>query len=159
LRPETTVVGIDVDQEAITWCALHLRGEFMAISSVPPTSFRARTFGLIYAVSVFTHLDEGPQNLWLDEIGRLLEPGGLFIASTHNPVLTFERPDLSQAQHRSLLGTGFLFAPGGATFKEDSAFHSPDYLRAQWSHWFEFVRHEQHGLAGYQDLSVWRGRA
>jgi SAM-dependent methyltransferase len=157
-QPGATVFGIDVDREAVAWCSRHLRGQFMAVPAVPPTSLAAGAFGLIYAVSIFTHLDEKLQDRWLGEIERLLEPGGLFMASTHNPVLTFERPDLSEAQHRTLRETGFLFAAGEASFKEDSAFHAPEYLRAHWLRWFDFVRHEEHGLAGYQDLSVWRRR-
>jgi len=154
--PSATLFGIDVDSEAVRWCSRNLRGNFSAISSAPPTSFRSASFDLIYAVSVFTHLDQPSQDRWLAEIQRLLKPGGIFIASTHHPVLTFERPDLSEGQHRILNESGFLFAPGGGSLNEDSAFHSVEYLGTHWSGWFDQVSYNQHGLAGYQDLSVWR---
>jgi len=154
--PSATLFGIDVDSEAVRWCSENLRGNFSAISSAAPTSFRSASFDLIYAVSVFTHLDQPSQDRWLAEIQRLLKPGGIFIASTHHPVLTFERPDLSEGQHRILNESGFLFAPGGGSLNEDSAFHSVEYLGTHWSGWFDQVSYNQHGLAGYQDLSVWR---
>ena len=152
--PSATLFGVDVDSGAVRWCSKNLKGNFSVVSSATPTFFRSESFDLIYAVSVFTHLDEDSQDRWLAEIRRLLKPEGIFIASTHHPVLTFERPDLSETQHK-VLANGFLFAPGGGPPNEDSAFHSPEYLNRHWSGWFRLAAYNQHGLAGYQDLSVW----
>ncbi len=157
--PSAFLTGIDLDREAINWCSTHLPGRFLVAAALPPTPLPTHTFDLIYAVSVFTHLDEPAQDSWLAEIARLLKPGGLLLASTHNPVLTFERPDLSESHHRVLQATGFLFAAGSGPLNEQSAFHSDEYLRTHWSRWFQLIAYTQHGLAGYQDLGVWRGRA
>jgi Methylase involved in ubiquinone/menaquinone biosynthesis len=157
--PQASFVGVDVDRDAITWCRSHLPGSYHVGPILPPTLLRAGEFDLVYAVSVFTHLDEELQDAWLGELRRLLRPGGFLVVSTHSPVLTFERPDLTSAQHRSLQTRGFLFAGSGGRFNDESAFHSPAYLQAHWSRWFEPLSYTQHGMAGYQDLSVFRKEA
>jgi len=59
-------------------------------------------------------------------------------------------------QHRAIQDSGFLFAPGFGDFNEDSSFHAARYLESHWARWFERRAHLAHGMAGYQDLSVWQ---
>lgn len=47
----------------------------------PPTPYVSGSFDLIYALSVFSHLDEPLQRDWLAEFRRLLRPGGLLVLS------------------------------------------------------------------------------
>ena len=76
------VMGIDIDQTAIRWCQSNLPGyQFEHVEPDPPTSLPAGYFDLIYAISVFTHLNKEMQFSWLSEIDRLLAPNGIFIAS------------------------------------------------------------------------------
>jgi ubiquinone/menaquinone biosynthesis C-methylase UbiE len=117
--------------------------------------FPDASFDVVFAVSVFSHLDEKPQFGWLWEILRVLRPGGLFLASTHSEKLKFSRPDLTLEQHRSLNTRGFLFAPGGGAFKNDSSFHTRLYLEQEWGRLFSMRLHHDFGLAGFQDLTVW----
>ncbi len=148
-----------MDREAIEWAARNLPGgRYLAIAREPPTVFPAESFDVVYAGSVFTHLDEAPALRWLAEISRLLRPGGLLIATTHSPSLTFTRPDLTADQHRQLQACGFLFAPGGASFNEDGSFHSRSYMESRWGEFFRPRLFEEHGYHGYQDLSVWEKR-
>ena len=149
------LIGADLDREAIEWCCRHLRGRFVPVAEIPPTSLEEGSIDLVYCISVFTHRDEQRQRLWLAEIRRLLRPRGMLLASMHSPELTFERPDLSREQHDALGRTGFLFAPASAAFNEASAFHSEDYLRRVWGELFEMRGFRARGLGGYQDLSVW----
>lgn len=157
--PEIAFAGVDVDADAIAWCTANLRGDYRTIAPAPPIPFEDSSFDVVYVVSVFTHLDETGQDAWLAELHRLLRPDGVLLASTHSPILTFERPDLSEAQHRTLQETGFLFAPSPGDFNSQSAFHSLEYLQRHWSRWFDLVAHQTYGLAGYQDLGVFRRRA
>jgi SAM-dependent methyltransferase len=75
------VSGSDFNPELSAWCAANL--PFMEAASnelEPPLTFApSRQFDFIYAWSVFTHLSEGLQRLWLKEIRRRLEPGGRFL--------------------------------------------------------------------------------
>ena len=147
--------GVDVDGDAIAWCSAHLPGLYLAIPEDPPTGLPAGHFDVVCAVSVFTHLDEKRQFAWLAELHRALRPGGLLIASTHPPALTYMRPDLSEEQRAFLSRRGFLFAPGHGAFNDDGTFHTRQYLMETWGRLFGLLRYEDYGLNGYQDLSVW----
>lgn len=149
---------MDSDADAVAWCARHLRGRYEAVCPLPPTGLPPASFDMVLAVSMFTHFDEFAQDAWLEELARLLRPGGVLLATTHSPVLTFERPDLTSDQHRTLASAGFLFAASSGPFNEQSAFHAPEYLRAHWGRWFDLLDYTPHGLAAYQDLSVLRRR-
>jgi SAM-dependent methyltransferase len=74
--------GVDVDAASIdllreTVCPpLHV----MRSERVPPLALEARSFDLIWSISVFTHLTDNSLP-WLLELHRLLKPGGLLIAT------------------------------------------------------------------------------
>jgi SAM-dependent methyltransferase len=148
--------GADVDREAISWLARRRPdGRFSVIDSAPPTPFPSSFFDVIYVISVFTHFDEAAEGAWLAELVRLLAPGALLIVSTLSPNLTFERPDLTESQLCELQRTGFLFAPGKSRFNENTAFATRARLESVWGARLELRSFEEHGLARYQDLSVW----
>lgn len=148
--------GVDVDRRAIRWLRRHRGGDRFSLSTAtPPLVFPAASFDVVMAISIFTHLDEEGQLLWLGEMDRLLRPGGVLIASTHGSHLTVTRPDLVPTQVAQLALDGFLFAPGGRRFNDDSAFHTGDYLRRVWGSRFDCRALIPRGLGGYQDLSVW----
>jgi SAM-dependent methyltransferase len=156
-EPIRELWGVDVDADAIAWVSRHLPGRYRLIPRRPPTDLASSFYDVVYAGSVFTHLDEADQLLWLEELRRLLRPGGLLVASTHGTNLTYSRPDLTTDQHRGLQQRGFLFAPSRfGCFNEDSAFHSENYLRAAWGRFYGLLFFAEKGLDGYQDLSVWR---
>ena len=148
--------GVDVDRASVAWAAAHLPGRFATVEPDPPAALPESAFDVVYAGSVFTHFDEARQRRWLAELARLLRPGGLLIASTHGPSLAAFRPDLSDAQRQDLARRGFLFAPGGGPFSEDSAFHSAEYLAETWSRHFSIVLHRPYGLNRFQDLVACR---
>jgi SAM-dependent methyltransferase len=148
-----------VDAVGLKWAEKHLPDcRFSRLTPTGPAPFPASSFDVVVAVSVFTHLEEASQTLWLREIQRILRPGGYFLCSTHSAALTYTRPDLTESQLASLSARGFLFAPGGGPFSEDSAFHSRDYLERTWGAMFAIREFAEFGLAGYQDLSVWERR-
>jgi SAM-dependent methyltransferase len=149
--------GVDVDGEAIRWAASHLPGRYAEIPSDPPTALSGGSHDVVYAGSVFTHLDERRQDAWLAELHRVLRPGGLLIASTHGPSLIWARPDVGDEGREQLSGRGFLFAPGGSSsFNDDGTFHSREYLLAHWGKHFGLLHFRESGLDGYQDLAVWQ---
>jgi hypothetical protein len=54
-------------------------------------------------------------------------------------------------------GGAFLFAPSPtACFNDDGSFHSKAYLIETWGRLYGLLFFAEHGLDGYQDLSVWR---
>ncbi|HYB54481.1 MAG TPA: class I SAM-dependent methyltransferase [Thermoanaerobaculia bacterium] len=148
--------GVDIDGVAIAWASKQLPGHYETIESVPPTRLPERRYDVIYAGSVFTHLPEDGQFSWLRELHRLLRAGGLLIASTHPPSLSWTRPDISPADIGVLVSRGFLFLPGRGAFNDDAAFHSREYLLESWGAHFGLRCFLQSGLNNYQDLAVWQ---
>lgn len=155
--PNMRTTGIDVDAPSIAWCAKHLAGDWRVIAPDPPTSLPSNAFDLVYAVSVFTHLDDARQRAWIAELHRLMRDGGLLVVTTLGPELVWSRPDLDAAQRERLAAHGFVFASGAASFNEDSSFQSRGYLEREWNG-FTLLEHTTHGLASYQDLSVFAKR-
>jgi SAM-dependent methyltransferase len=82
--PATQFYGADVDREAIEWCRRHLsKATCVDSQPEPPLPFHSCHFDLVYCVSVFTHLDERMQDIWLTEISRILKRSGVLILTVH----------------------------------------------------------------------------
>jgi SAM-dependent methyltransferase len=70
--------GCDIDAESIEWLGAHLVPPFKLFvnDEKPPLALDDRSFDLIYATSVFTHLTD-LWGHWLVELHRLLKDDGL----------------------------------------------------------------------------------
>jgi SAM-dependent methyltransferase len=91
--------GTDIDAEAIQWCQDNLKfARFTANGAIPPLEYEDSKFDLIYAVSVFTHLDENRQFQWLLELRRVLRPEGILIITVYNEKQELE--GLDELQYR-----------------------------------------------------------
>ena len=76
--------GSDVSREAIRWCRRNL--PFMAAvrnDPQPPLRYPDDRFDLVYALSVITHVPEMTGRAWLEELVRILRPGGLLLFTVH----------------------------------------------------------------------------
>jgi cyclopropane fatty-acyl-phospholipid synthase-like methyltransferase len=78
---DALIVGVDIDEDNISWCKENLRGEFATVKLRPPTSMRASTFDMIYSCSVLSHLSRRQISEWLKEIARLLSDSGVALLS------------------------------------------------------------------------------
>jgi SAM-dependent methyltransferase len=75
--------GIDPLDSAIDICvATNPWARFQQTPARPPTALPADRFDLVYAYSVFSHLSEPVHLAWVEELARVLRPGGLLIATT-----------------------------------------------------------------------------
>jgi SAM-dependent methyltransferase len=71
------LAGTDANPKPIEWAKKNLPGiEFSCNGLQPPLSYSDEWFDLIYALSVFTHIPLAWQRAWLDELRRVLRPGG-----------------------------------------------------------------------------------
>ena len=154
--------GTDIDASAINWCRRHLAGlaEWNINDPQPPTSYPDSTFDLIYAISVFTHLDEAAQFAWLAELKRIAKPGALLILTVHGEHVYQHaaRPDeLAALQQR-----GFLFVvrqTGRWKLDElpdsyQTSFHTKEYVAREWPRFFHVLAHVDRGMAANQDAVV-----
>jgi SAM-dependent methyltransferase len=81
---KTRVYGTDYNLELIDWCRRNLPfAEFGANQLHPPLAYDDAKFDFIYTFSVFTHLPERLQLPWLEELSRVLKPGGHLLMTTH----------------------------------------------------------------------------
>lgn len=75
--------GVDVNPDAIEICRRNDRwSRFGVVSATGPTAFADGMFDFVYSFSVFSHFSEDMHGRWLEELGRILRPGGLLIATT-----------------------------------------------------------------------------
>lgn len=153
------IYGVDLHRDAIRWCARNLgRGEFSVNALAPPLSFSDRSFDLIYAFSVFTHLNDSLEAAWLREFHRILTPGGWLVASTHGeasagPLNPEERRRFDQGERV----TRFENVSGSNLC---NAFHPRAALERAAARLFETVDFVAAGALGnpHQDLYLLRRR-
>lgn len=155
--------GADIDGEAIAWCRENLAGlaDFRRTGFEPPLPYADGQFDLVYVVSLFTHLDERLQDLWLAEIARILAPGGLLVATLHG---AYSQRYLPAAEAAQMAQSGFVFQIGqtgrlkldGLPDYYQAAYHSHSYVRAHWGRWLKPILFRERGMNDDQDLVVLR---
>lgn len=155
--PGSKFYGSDIDTEAINWCKAEIPGiDFYVNAGLPPLKFTDSFFDLIVVVSVFTHLQEDYQFAWLQEIHRVLKPGGIMLATLHG------RSVWQSFGHEStsILETkGFLFTKNdhwGQYFPDwyHSTFHSKAYVESAWAKWFKLVLYREKSLNNHHDIAI-----
>ncbi|MBS0490065.1 MAG: class I SAM-dependent methyltransferase, partial [Proteobacteria bacterium] len=62
----------------------HLPGRYLLNGLKTPTSLAPKSKDLVYAYSVLTHLREKAVRAWLEEVHRVLRPGGLALLTFHD---------------------------------------------------------------------------
>lgn len=78
------VRGSDFDPDAVAWCRRNLPfARFEHNGLGPPLSYAAESVDFTYAFSVLTHLPVPLQHEWMEELARIVRPGGLLLFSTH----------------------------------------------------------------------------
>ncbi len=155
-HPDARFHGTDVDQEAVGWCRAHLAGgEFGTNAALPPLPYAADSFDIVYSVSVFTHLSEPMQDSWLEELHRILRPGGLLIITVHGGNAARR---LSTDDRERLLTSGFLHKTSGKLAGlvpewYHTTWHSREYIVQKLSGLFDKVQYVEVG-DGMQDCIV-----
>lgn len=79
------VVGMDVDPVNIEWCKAEMQGfgRFDLLDPNGQLELAVSSVDFLYGISVMTHLTERDQRYWLEEIRRVLKPGGVAALTTH----------------------------------------------------------------------------
>ena len=76
--------GTDYNAELVTWCRKDLSFARFELNTLDQRlSYPDNDFDFTYALSVFTHLDEPLQTFWMNELRRVLKPGGLAFITIH----------------------------------------------------------------------------
>lgn len=81
---KAALFGVDYNEALVSWCARNLKGAYSRNHLQPPLEFAAGHFDVIYLLSVFTHQRAATEEAWLQELARVLAPGGLLLATFHD---------------------------------------------------------------------------
>ena len=151
------VRGSDFDATAVAWCRRNLPfATFVQNELEPPLPFADGEHDLVYAFSVLTHLPVPIQHAWVDELARVVRPGGLLLLSTHGDRYL----DRLTAHERAAFERGEVVVryEGVAGTNLCTTFHPPAYVRDRLGADLELVDELPEGARGnpHQDLFVFR---
>jgi cyclopropane fatty-acyl-phospholipid synthase-like methyltransferase len=140
--------GTDIDAKAIEWCKHNLNfASFSLSKETPPIDFGSDTFDLIYAISVFTHLDEEYQFRWLEELQRIAKRGAVLLLTVDSS-LVGEKDFVFQRSYEEGLFPAWY----------QNAFHSKRYIFENWGKYFDVLGYFPRTLNDLQDVVVLQKR-
>lgn len=163
--PSSELYGADIDGEAIDWMERNYAkfGKFSVVSHLPPTLFSEGMFDLVIGLSVFSHLPEDMQFLWLQELNRITKPGGYLVLTTHGEKFWLDG-DVNIIKVMESKGF-YHFEPGYNYGKSvslpdfyQSTYHSHNYIKKEWGKYFEVVNIKSRGIDDHQDIVILRKR-
>ena len=147
--------GTDVNRRSVAWCRKHIpRVDFRTNELHPPLDFAAAQMDVVYAVSIITHLSEDNQIKWLQEIKRVLRPGGIFLLTSHGEVF---KTIMTQTE-RDRYERDEIVIRGNTTegHRVYGAFHPPAKMRELFGRYFKILSHEPGKIVNGKPLQdVW----
>jgi SAM-dependent methyltransferase len=76
--------GTDYNERLVAWCRDNLPFAQVGQNELePPLALDSEHFDLVYGLSVFTHLPERLQHAWMEELRRVIKPGGHLLLTAH----------------------------------------------------------------------------
>jgi SAM-dependent methyltransferase len=168
--------GADINLRHVEWIRRFLEPSLRVFqnTTLPSLPLEDNAFSLVYAFSVFTHIDVF-ELAWLVELRRILKPRGVAYLTIHSEQ-TWERMGPTRTIYNDLLAAKdyvhehtvtpemfrepmpsdrVVFRWRTALVDNVAVFHSIDYIKNVWGRFFEIVDvvHEGHD---YQDVVVLR---
>jgi SAM-dependent methyltransferase len=120
--------GTDYNPELVNWCTNHLKfAEFRVNGLSGKLPYESESFDFIYAFSVFTHLNEQLQFFWMNELSRVLKPGGYVYFTTHGEHYLPGLEPLEREQFES--GRLAIREQQQSGSNVCAVFHPPSYVR------------------------------
>jgi SAM-dependent methyltransferase len=151
---EARICGVDFNPRSIEWCQQHISGvEFKTNQLHPPLPFPDDSFDFIYALSVFTHLDEPGWYEWLSELSRITAEGGVVLFTTHG----------RNYLEKLLPDEAATFSSGKPVFRANTprgkkcfaAYHPAEFVRSNLPATFRVGLHEEAASAFGLNQDVW----
>ena len=152
------VFGSDHNEGLAAWCAANLPFATVSVNELaPPLRYENGQFGLVYAISVFTHLPHDLERAWIDELRRIVAPGGLLLVTTHGDSYADRLDATERAAYDS--GEAVVRWPSVAGSNLCTTFHPKRYVRERLAPGLELLEHTPDGGtvgSRQQDLVVFR---
>jgi SAM-dependent methyltransferase len=174
-RPEATWAGCDVNAAAIAWASEALPAIDFAVQPLrPPLPYADGSFDAVFAISIWSHYNADSALQWLDELHRIIAPGGLALITTHGPGAIAKRSSAighGEGPQRDLLvqlyrrGFAFVdsFGPGGDWGVVDhdwgTSFMTPEWLLSHVTPNWSAPLYRPAAIDGHQDLWILRREA
>lgn len=156
--PGVELHGSDYNARLVGWCGANLPfGQFAVNGLEPPLAAPDERFDLVYAISVLTHLTEEQGDAWLEELRRVLRPGGLLLVTTHGD--RYVEALTQQERERYRAGELVVRWQTVAGTNLCATYHPPEYVHERFSRRLEVLEHAPEGAAAgspHQDLVVLR---
>jgi len=124
--------GSDCSASAIMWCRRSFPfAEFKLNEPGTGLDYDDDQFDFIYAISVFTHLSEAGQFFWMNELTRILKPGGYLLITVQGT----RRLHVLQPHERQRFQSGQLVVvnPMASGTNDCYVFHPEQYVRSSLS--------------------------
>lgn len=172
------ITGCDVDARHVEWVNQSL-SYMSAVNTQPnaPLPFPDASFDAVISISVFTHLNESSQRLYLDELSRVSAPGAYLFLTNHGErameraltedrifeMLAIPAEGLQAAAEGMRQGRhNFIIQPTGhlttADYEYGITFIPAKYIREVWTEYFDIVNIVSGAIHDFQDIIVCRKR-
>jgi SAM-dependent methyltransferase len=166
-----SIVGCDIDATAVSYLKKVVPNNNLVVNKFsPPLTFEDNFFDAVYSISIWTHLSIHMQFLWLEEIRRILKPGGIALISVagHNSLRLRHQRGMAMWQDinaKNLVNNGAIYKEylslnthpekfPGVKASYGSCLHDPEYIRQKWSNYFNVLEIKEAYIDGSQDLVV-----
>lgn len=138
--------GTDLSAPAVEWCRRNLPFRVTRNELDPPLSSDGAAYDLIYAMSVFTHLDGPRQIRWMHEFARVLRDGGYALITTHGTRFLRQLGP----ERRRQFDAGELVVVSGTEAGSNActAYHPETWVRANLAGEMNLVDYAPWGAAG-----------
>lgn len=143
--------GTDANPNPVQWDRENLPGvDFRNNQLEPPLEYQDGQFDLIYALSVFTHIPFRWQKPWLDELYRVMAPGGYLYCTVtganYMSQLTQEQREIVENGGRiELDGSSDNASYSTKVLKSWDVFQSLEEVRQIFSEKFELLYYTDYG--------------
>jgi len=147
--------GTDYNPAGIAWAKENLKDVAFATNRLePPLPYGDSAFDLVYAISVFTHLPEALQRAWIEELHRVLEPGGILLLtlSGEGDLERISEEDRERFANGELIALDDRYAGTNMC----GTYHPLEYVQRNWTDLFVMRHMYPEGALGAprQDLYV-----
>jgi SAM-dependent methyltransferase len=166
LLPACRIIGFDVDQVNVDWCQRNLHDiEVNLCDFYPPFDCESCSVDFAYGISVMTHLSEGAQMAWLEELRRVVRPGGTIVLTTNGVhcLATFrllKDPEIARELQLTGFSASVIDLHLGPLLRVKDYYRGTFQIRSdiirRWSEYFEVVAIHPAAISGVQDAVVLR---
>jgi SAM-dependent methyltransferase len=157
------LIGLDIDEVNVEWCKAHLASRAVIdLLDLDGFALPSGSVDFLYGISVLTHLTEFHQHRWLQEIARVLRPGGIAILTVHGEGIYYR--DVAGIMLPFVEKFGFFdgIADPAIGSERDlyyrATYHSRNYIRNEWSRYMDVLGVAPMANAFRQDFVVLRKR-